>query len=156
VRELLSFVLLACACGVSANAPPAGAGAETPGANGGAGAAGDAQARASSAEIDALAARGAEVAPGMREVARRESTVEKTEIAHADGHDACLRVAFSAAAPVAVKLVDQRGGVLGGVDATAQGVIGERGPVCVRSGDAVFAVVSPAGTTVSFVAWAAP
>jgi hypothetical protein len=155
VRELLSFVLLACACGVSANAPPAGAGAEAPAASASA-ATGDLRARSSSAELDALAARGAEVAPGMREIARRESTAERTEITHTEAHDACLRVAFAAPAPVAVKLVDERGGVLGAVDGAAQGVIGERGPVCVRSGDSVFAVVSPAGATVSFVAWAAP
>jgi hypothetical protein len=77
-------------------------------------------------------------------------------MARADGLDACVRVAFAAQAPVAVELVDERGGVLGAVDATTQGVIGEKGPVCVRSGDAVFALVSPAGSTVAFVAWAAP
>src|SRR4030088_1555656 len=92
---------------------------------------------ASTPSFAALVARGAMVAPGMREVARKESAGDKVEIANAGGRDACVRVVFEASSPVVAKLVDREGNVLASNDAPAtDGVLGERGPVCVRKGDA--------------------
>jgi hypothetical protein len=97
------------------------------------------------------------VAQGMREVARKENTGDKVQIAQAGGHDACVRVVFEASSPVVAKLVDGEGNVLASSDSPAtDGVLGERGPVCVRKGDAVSAVAEGAAASVRWVAWESP
>jgi hypothetical protein len=93
----------------------------------------------------------------MREVARMLTTGDKVEIAHAEGRDACVRVAFEASSPVVAKLVDAQGNVLASSEAPATGgVLGERGPVCVRRGDAVSAFAEGSGASVRWMAWASP
>jgi hypothetical protein len=99
--------------------------------------------------FDALAARGSAVAPGMREVARRETTGPAGEIviARAEGHDTCVRVAFSATQAVTARLVDGAGNVLAETDAPAtEGVLADKGPVCVRKGDVITGVGIAVGT----------
>jgi len=149
VREVLPFVLLACACGaaVTAPAPPPPASAPaTP-----------APAPAPFESYDDLVALGPTLAPGMREIARKASADEAVELLHADSGDACLRVAFAAAAPIVAKLVDQGGEVLASVGPAADGALAERGPVCVRKGDVVRAIAEGAGRShVRWLAWQAP
>jgi hypothetical protein len=157
VRELVSLVLLALACGAALREPFACArgvprtSVVTPRA------VPSAKPALSSTSFAALAARGAAVAPGMREVARLQSAGDKIEIAHAEGRDACVRVAFEASSPVIAKLVDGEGNVLASSNAPVTGgVLGERGPVCVRKGDNVSAVAEGLDANVRWVAWAAP
>lgn len=170
VRELLPLALLAIAGGTAAREPLGCkrqvAPAQVPTHS--AGAASD----HATALFATLAARGAAVAPGMREVARMQSAGDKVEIARADARDACVRVAFEATSPVVAKLVDGEGNVLASSDSPAtDGVLGEHGPVCVRRGEAVSAMagapdgspVAPAGAgaaaavaSVRWMAWESP
>jgi len=96
----------------------------------------------------------------MREVARIESAGDRVEIVRAEGRDACVRVAFEASSPVVARLLDSEGGVLASSDVpAAEGVLGQRGPVCVRRGDTVNAEAGGADAavaTVRWVAWEAP
>jgi len=151
VSEILPFVLLACACGAAVTAPtpaspppaPAPIVATPP--------------PAPAESFDDLVALGPTLAPGMHEIARKASTDEAVELLHADAGDACLRVAFAAAAPIVAKLVDQGGEVLSSVGPAANGALGERGPVCVRKGDVVRATADGAGRShVRWMVWQAP
>jgi hypothetical protein len=152
VRELVPFFLLACACGaavrptapspVGVTPPPVASGHETE------------TSAATSAAFDALAARGATVAPGMHEVARKEGT--SVDLVKADARDACVRVAFESAAPVTAKLVDASGNALASLDAPAtEGVLASRGPVCVRRGEVVHGIAEGADGGVRWMAWEA-
>ena len=81
-------------------------------------------------------------------------------MARARDRDACVRVAFEASAPVLAKLLDTGGHVLATLEAPAtRGVLGARGPVCVRKGDAVSAVAAGldgGATSARWVAWQSP
>lgn len=154
VREAVPFVLLVCACGAALRqAPPATSpAAESPPAPSATTASSEA-----AAAFDALAARGRALTPGMREVARKESDGERVELVKAGTRDACVRVAFDANAPVVAKLVDGGGHVLAASRAPAtDGVLGERGPVCVRKGDVVACLADGAPAHLHWVAWEAP
>jgi hypothetical protein len=155
VRELLPFALLACACGAAVRDPPL---APLPSAAAATATAPEPSAAGPEdpAAFEALRALGPNVAPGMREVTRRESG-ENVELVKADARDVCLRAAFEAPTPVTAKLLDETGRVLAESTApAARGILGEKGPVCVRKGEAVTGVVAPGGTRVRWVAWAAP
>jgi hypothetical protein len=92
----------------------------------------------------------------MREVARIESAGDRIEIVRAGGRDACVRVAFEASSPVVARLLDGEGNVLASSDVPeAEGVLGQRGPVCVRRGDAVSAAAGGAEAAVASVRWVA-
>jgi hypothetical protein len=108
-------------------------------------------------DFGSIEARAELVAPGMRELARRESSGERIEIVRADRQDACVRVAFESTGPVVGKLVDGVGAVLAtSHEATTRGVLGEHGPVCVRRGDSVSAIAEGPSARVRWVAWVAP
>lgn len=104
----------------------------------------------------------------MRAIAERETAGESVELVRAEGHDQCVRVAFEATSPVVAKLTDAKGIALASSSSPAStGTLGEAGPVCIRKGDAVSAVVDAAGRDVSdaaihggthvlWIAWAAP
>lgn len=156
VRDILPVALLALACGaalreplgctrsVALPAPPLSIASVK-------------DAGSSDASFAALVALGATLAAGMREIARIQSAGNKVEIAHAEGHDACFRVAFAARSEVVAKLVDGQGNVLASSGAPAtDGVLGPRGPVCVRKGDVVNAVAEVAGASILWVAWESP
>jgi hypothetical protein len=152
VREAAPFVLLACACGAAARSPAAGA--RPQGASAGL-PSGDAAPGPD--PFEALVARGPAIAPGMHQVARRDSAGEKIEIVHAEQQDTCIRVAFEASVPVVAKLVDGVGNVVAETGAAAvEGLLGEKGPVCIRKGEAVSVMVEGPGAAVRWVAWAAP
>lgn len=161
MRELAPFVLLACACGAAVRqtaepppTPPSAAASAAPSSS--ASSAGPLTAE-SRAAFEALAARGPALAPGMREVARRESGAEAVELGRADGRDACVRAAFSASLPVSAKLLDAKGVVLAATgEAGTDGVLGAKGPVCVRKGDVVKGVAEGTGARVRWIAWEAP
>ncbi len=153
VREIVPFVLLACACGAAVSVPLPSPPTPAP-----------TQPSAASAppasppeSYDDLAARGPTLAPGMGEIARRSSSGDAVELLRATAGDACVRVAFAAEAPVAAKLVDGKGEALATAGPALQGALGERGPVCVRKGELVQAVAEGAGKAhVRWVAWQAP
>jgi hypothetical protein len=152
VREGFPFALLACACGVAARSTPAGPRASAPSL---ASPSGDATPGPD--PFGAMEARGAAIAPGMRQVARRESAGEKVEIVRADQQDTCIRVAFEADVPVVAKLVDGAGHPVAMTGTAAlQGLLGEKGPVCIRKGEAASVMVDGPGAAVRWVAWAAP
>jgi hypothetical protein len=96
----------------------------------------------------------------MHEVARKSGTGGAVELVRAETADACVRVAFSSSAPVTARLVDQAGQVLASsAQPAVEGVLGEKGPVCVRKGDVVHAMADgadQAATHVRWVAWQAP
>jgi hypothetical protein len=93
----------------------------------------------------------------MHQVARRDSAGEKIELVHAEQQDTCIRVAFAASVPVVAKLVDGVGNVVAETGAaTVEGLLGEKGPVCIRKGEAVSVMVDGPGAAVRWVAWAAP
>jgi hypothetical protein len=107
--------------------------------------------------FDAMATRAAPLVPGMREVARVEGGAETVDLVRAEGRDVCVRVAYEATGAVLAKLVDRTGGVLAAAPGQAtEGVLGERGPVCVRRGDVVRGVAEGAGARVRWMAWQAP
>ena len=156
VRELAPFVVLACACGAAVRQPrPPPAPAPEPVVS--AVATTDASAEEAKAAFVALAARGDALAPGMREVARRESGAGAVDLVKAEGRDVCVRVAYEATVPVTTKLVDGAGRVLAASGAaTAEGVLAAHGPVCVRRGDVVRGVAEGVGARVRWMAWEAP
>jgi hypothetical protein len=149
VREAAAFVLLACACGIAAQRTTPSRPPPTP-------AAPPPPTVPVPDVFAAIEGRAPSIAAGMRQVARRESSGEKTEIVRADRGDTCVRVAFEAAVPVIAKLVDEANTVLATTAAAAlEGVLGENGPVCIRKGEALSVTVGGA-TTVRWVAWATP
>lgn len=159
MREVVPFVLLVCACGAEATretrtaahpAPEAAAPVASE-------AAGGDIADAASESFDDLTALGASVAAGMREAARRAGTGDAVDLVKADASDTCVRVAFAASVPVTASLLGAQGDVLATLSQPADhGVLGERGPVCVRRGDVVRGVAGGPPVHVRWVAWEAP
>jgi hypothetical protein len=93
----------------------------------------------------------------MREVARKESGAEPVDLARAEGRDSCLRVAFNASVPVQARLVDGGGNTLATTaEPVTDGVLGARGPVCIRKGDVLKGVAGASEAHVRWVAWEAP
>lgn len=164
MRELGPFVLLACACGavVRQPAPARPAPSDEPPATSAAGAssagAADAgEAAEASAAFEAMAGRAASIAPGMREVTRKDAGPEAVDLVRADTRDVCVRVAYEATLPVVAKLVERGGGLLAASEAPAtEGVLGARGPVCVRRGEVVRGLAEGTGARVRWMAWEAP
>jgi hypothetical protein len=155
VRELGPFALLLCACGAAVREPAAASGALPVPAEGGERGA-NAVLASTPGAFDALSARASSLAPGMREVARREGGTGAVDLAKAEGRDACVRVAFESSAPITVKLVDQGGNVLTATDGQAtDGVLAAHGPVCVRKGDVVRGLAEGTGARVRWMAWQA-
>jgi hypothetical protein len=108
---------------------------------------------------DALASLGSSVAQGMHEVARKPGVGggEPVELVRAESHDACLRAAFEADAPLVARLLDGNGQVLAAIVVpTTHGVLAEEGPVCIRKGDVVRAVAEGSGAHVRWMAWESP
>jgi len=167
LREALPIFVLACACGASlgtapAAPPPLAASASKPAV-----VVGDEDDPADlGARGEALRARGAAIAAGMRLAAQRRSTDAETDLLRADSRDECVRVAYDADEPIAARLTNARGDVLAHTEAPASsGILPAAGPVCVRKGDAIAAVAlrspdaSPdasSRTRVLWAAWAAP
>ena len=166
MREAIAFLLLACACGAatwSGRASDArkaqldderssrGSDATRDGTNGPEGAH---EPGGGFASLEALAP---SLAPGMRRAAERESGGERIELVHAAGKDTCVRVAFEATTPVLARLLGADGTVLYEMrGATPTGVLGERGPVCVRRSDVVSASAEGVGGRIRWIAWASP
>lgn len=155
MKAVAPFAVLACACtaAVTARVPahPQPSPPELP-------AAGVASTMPTES-YDTLAALGSSIAPGMHEVARKPGTGggEPVELVRAESHDACLRVAFEADAPLVTKLVDENGQVLASLAVpSTHGVLAEQGPVCIRKGDVVRAVAEGSGAHVRWMAWESP
>jgi hypothetical protein len=157
VREVVPFVLLVCACGAALDDRT---GAESLRARANASASASAGLEVPDAapeSFDDLTALGPGVAAGMREAARRSGTGEAVDLVKAEASDACVRVAFAASAPVVASLVDGQGEPLSTLSQPAdRGVLGERGPVCIRRGDVVRGVAGGAAVRVRWLAWTAP
>ena len=154
MRELGPFVLLLCACGAAVREPAASA-APPPAPS--AVTSADPAAPDTLTAFDAIAARGATLAPGMREAARKEGAADAVDLVKADTRDVCVRVAFAAGAPVTARLVDHAGAVLAASETPGtDGVLGAHGPVCIRKGDVVRALTDASAVHVRWVAWEAP
>jgi len=87
-------------------------------------------------KIDVLAQKHDAIAPGTREIDKREIDLSKDhELSLAAfAADTCVRAAFDADAPTAITLVNARGTTLAKVDGT-EGTLGAAGPVCFKKGD---------------------
>jgi hypothetical protein len=163
VREVFAFFLLACACGAASWSGRAADGQPTSRPledDDGSLSASAPAPRLPPAPPDpgfaALEARAAELAPGMRQAAEKRSHGERVELVQAASRDACVRVAFEADAPVHARLVAGDGSLLFEASAAATaGVLGDRGPVCIRKGDAVSAAAEGDGAN-RWIAWASP
>jgi hypothetical protein len=93
----------------------------------------------------------------MRAAVRRESTGEKIELVRAEQRDTCVRVAFEATVPVVAKLVDGTDRTLAETGtASIDGVLGEKGPICIRKGETLSVLVNGPRTRIRWVAWVAP
>jgi hypothetical protein len=153
VREAAAFVLLACACGMAARTTPAGVPAVRPET----GASPPTPSVPVANRFESIEARGPSIAPGMRAAVRRESTGEKIELVRAEQRDTCVRVAFEATVPVAAKLVDGSDRALAETGtASIDGVLGEKGPICIRKGETLSVLVNGPRTPIRWVAWVAP
>jgi len=114
--------------------------------------------------IASLAASGAAIARGMREAERAEITIAAgsvdRDIVRAGPADTCVRVVFAASDAVFAALIDDKDRVLVAVDAATGGALGERGPACVRRGDAIRLRISVdhggAPVRLRYVAWRSP
>jgi hypothetical protein len=163
VREAIAFLLLACACGAAtwsgrssdARKVELDDGRSGPGSDPTRdGAEGAHEPGGGFVSLEALAP---SMAPGMRRAAERESGGERIELVHAAGKDTCVRVAFEATAPVLARLLGADGTVLYEMRSpTTAGVLGERGPVCVRKSDVVSATAEAVGGRIRWIAWASP
>jgi hypothetical protein len=155
VREAVAFLLLACACGAAwSGGPSAGAKTGETDETDGLAAHPAGPAPDAGGGFAALEQRAGSLAPGMRMAAERENGGERVELVRAVEKDACVRAAFEASEPVSAKLVDAEGVTLAETAAPVEsGSLGERGPVCIRKGDAISGVASG---RVRWIAWALP
>ncbi len=98
-----------------------------------------AEAEAGPNKLELMAARHDRVAPGTREIARREIDLavkgSETLALPAFESDTCVRALFDSDAPTAVTLENARTMTLASADG-AQGAIGAAGPVCFKKSDA--------------------
>ncbi len=88
-------------------------------------------------KIDLLAGKHDKIAPGTREIEKREIDLAKDhELAlPAFEADTCVRAAFDADAEATITLVNARGTTLAKADGS-EGTLGAAGPVCLKKGDA--------------------
>ena len=108
--------------------------------------------------LDALAARAASLAPGMREEVRIETPGARLPVPllRADKADACARVAFAAPSAGRAWLEDAKGAVLAETSGRS-GALGPRGPVCIRRGDTITLRFEGADVSrLRVVAWVSP
>jgi hypothetical protein len=158
VREAIAFLLLACACGAASWSGRASDAHKAQLDDEGLAAGGEpSRGVADAVAFVSLEALTPTLAPGMRRAAERESGGERVELVRAAGKDTCVRVAFEASAPVLARLLSADGTVLSETRAAAaSGVLGERGPICVRKTDVVSATADGPGARIRWIAWASP
>ena len=161
MREGIAFLLLACACGAATwsgrSSDPRKAQLDDDGSTSGGDPNSAEGAHESEGRFASLEGRAPSLAPGMRRAAEKESTGDRIELVRAAGKDTCVRVAFESAAPMLARLLGADGTVLYEMRAaTTAGVLGDRGPICVRKGDVVSATAEGAGGRVRWIAWASP
>jgi hypothetical protein len=112
--------------------------------------------------MEDLAANAASVAPGMHELARRESESLHVheEAGQAREKDLCVRVLFAATSDVRATLENAKGEMLVETTGASRGVLGPRGPVCVRKGETLFVRIDAdedAGALhTRFIVWGSP
>jgi hypothetical protein len=131
VNRLAALVIIIVACGHAAPRPVAKPSPSD------AGVAIDAAiVEAGPPKIDLLAQKHDKIAPGTREIEKREIDLAKDhELSLAAFEaDTCVRAAFDADAPTAITLVNARGTTLARADGEG-GTLGAAGPVCFKKGD---------------------
>jgi hypothetical protein len=106
--------------------------------------------------LAALAARGQELAPGMRVVAQGEDTSPKDIDLPKVDVDLCVRAVFAADAPVKASLTSSSGDRLATLDPSASATLGPRGPVCIRHGQTLTLHLEQPSRRVRWVVWGAP
>jgi len=140
----VASLALSVACGAQGapqHAPRTNAGDASRDASASASAIVDAAIEAGLDRMELLVARHDRVAPGTREIARKQIDLDASKrwdslALDAFAADTCVRALFDADAPTAITLVDEKNMTLAQADA-AQGAIGAAGPVCFRKGDVV-------------------
>jgi hypothetical protein len=107
-------------------------------------------------KIDVLAGKHDKIAPGTREIEKREIDLAKDhELALAAFEaDTCVRAAFDADAPTAITLVNAHGTTLARADGE-EGTLAAAGPVCFKKGDAA-TFRFEGQSRVRLVIWASP
>lgn len=107
--------------------------------------------------VSELVGRGPQVAAGLREILHGEVASPGTVPVQAADADVCLRVVFASLTPVHAALRSSAGDVLSEGGASVSGLLGARGPVCARRGQAM-TLVFDGGTDahVRYVVWASP
>ena len=107
-------------------------------------------------KIDLLAQKHDTIAPGTREIEKREIDLAKDhELAlPAFEADTCVRAAFDADAPTAITLVNAHGTTLARADGE-EGKLGAAGPVCFKKGD-VATFRFDGQSKLRLVIWASP
>jgi hypothetical protein len=107
-------------------------------------------------KIDLLAGKHDKIAPGTREIEKREIDLAKDhELAIAAFEaDTCVRAAFDADAPTAITLVNAHGTTLARADGE-EGTLGTAGPVCFKKGD-VATFRFEGQSRLRLVIWASP
>lgn len=104
--------------------------------------------------FEALAAKQLRLAPGMRELARGDTSgaapLPKMT------RDTCVRVTYASTTPVTAALVAHDGAVLASSAAMKEGVLGERGPVCFRAESEPRLELGGDAGMVRYVVWGAP
>ena len=107
-------------------------------------------------KIDLLAGKHDKIAPGTREIEKREIDLGKDhELALAAFEaDTCVRAAFDADAPTAITLVNAHGTTLARADGEG-GTLGAAGPVCFKKGD-VATFRFDGQSKLRLVIWASP
>jgi hypothetical protein len=92
----------------------------------------------------------------MRELARGEVSVPVSIGLPKIAGDACVRVAFAAKAPVKALLESTTGDELAAAEPATDGVLGPRGPVCIRRGQGFRLSLEGSVSPVRYVVWVAP
>jgi len=107
--------------------------------------------------LESLAALSIELAPGMREVERGERALPATIAILPTKANTCVRAVLGAGGAVVGELSSDTGRVLDVSLAAKTAVIGARGPVCLKKGQAAHIdVQGPAAATLRYVVWASP
>jgi hypothetical protein len=103
-----------------------------------------------------LALRAPEVAPEMRVLAQGEAAPPSSVALPKASVDLCVRVVFAAGHAVRAKLETAEDGTLAEVGPVDAGVLGLRGPVCVRKGREVTLTFGEGATRVRYIVWGSP
>ena len=157
VVPMTGIVMLALACGGPRPREPSPRANVPASAVDGGGGVGDAGRGEEVPSLDAIAARGANEAPLMREVLRVSDATKPISLPPPD-RDACFRVAIAASRPVRARIEDASSTARGESSPSATfTLVPPRGPACAKKGEVLrLAVDLEPGTLARAVVWQSP